>query len=141
MEKKVGIWLDTDKAILISLLPDGENITTIESMIDTRTRFPGEGKAYHRLGSMFVNPSKRNTNRKKHQMHHYLGTIIKSVQDASDILIFGPSTTKIELEKEIKKLHDFNDKKISVVSADKMTQKQTIAFVKNHYKDKMVTIH
>ena len=141
MEKKVGIWLNTDKALLISLLPDSENITTIESMIDTRTRFPGEGKAYHRLGAMFVNPSKKNTNRKKHQMHSYLDSIIKSIQNASDILIFGPATAKLELEKEIKKLHQFDSKRISVVSADKMTQRQTIAFVKNHFKEKMATIH
>jgi hypothetical protein len=141
MKKQVGIWLDTDKAVLVNLSPNGEEVKTIESMIESRLSVPGEKKAYHRLGAMFLNSSKHHINKRKQQMNQYFNNIIKSVDGASNIFIFGPSITKIELEKEMKKHHEFWNKEIQISSADKMTQRQTIAFVKKHFNTDIAVAH
>lgn len=134
MKKQIGIWLNTDKAVLVSLSDGGESIHTIESQIESRERFPGEGKNYSRLGAMFVNPSKKLTERRKHQMHHYFDEILHNLEDASSIYLFGPSKTKNLLEKEIRNHHGFEHKMVEVENADRMTQNQLIARVKDHFK-------
>lgn len=134
MKKQVGIWLDTDKAVLVSLLNGNEEVKTIKSQIDTRLRFPGERKPGARLGTMAADPTTKITNRKKQLLHHYFNDIIHSVSDATGILVFGPSKAKIELEKQLKKHHGFDHAHLDVESADKMTTRQLIAHVKKHFK-------
>lgn len=133
MKREIGIWLNSTKAILVDLNNGNQSVKTIESDIESRTRFPGEGKDFSRLGSMQVNPSKKQTNRKKHQLHHYFEEIIHNLEDASNIFIFGPSQTKNLFEKELKKHHNFHNKLIDIENSDKLTQKQLIAKVKDHF--------
>lgn len=136
MERQIGIWLNSTKAIMVNLNDGKESIKTIDSDIESRTRYPGEGKNYSRLGSMQVNPSKRLTNRKKHQMHHYFNEIIQNIGDASNVFIFGPSQTKDLFEKELKKHHLFDHKQIEIESSDRLTHNQLIAKVKDHFENK-----
>jgi len=138
MKKQIGIWLNTDKAVLVSLADGNESIHTIESQIESRERFPGEGKNYSRLGSMLVNPSKKITEKRKHQLHHYFDEILHNLEDASSIYLFGPSKTKKLFEKEMKEHHGFDQKVIEVENADKMTTNQLIAKVKDHFKGRAV---
>jgi hypothetical protein len=135
MKKEIGIWLNTDKAVLISL-KDGQNesVVTFESEIETRTRIPGEGKPFSRLGNILAETSSRITNRRKQQMHQYFNKIIHSLDDETKALyLFGPSNAKIQLEKELKKNPIFLHKPVIIESADKMTERQMIAQVKSHF--------
>ncbi len=135
MKRQIGIWLNSTKAVLVNLTDGEESVKTIDSEIESRNRFPGEGKSYSRLGSMQVNPSKRLTNRKKHQLHHYFDEIIDNIGDASNVFIFGPSKTKNLFEKELKKHHLFSHKPIETESSDRLTQKQLVAKVKDHFEN------
>nr|WP_319398730.1 hypothetical protein [uncultured Carboxylicivirga sp.] len=135
MKREIGIWLNTNKAILVDLQNGIHTVKTIESNIESRNRFPGEGKNYSRLGAMQVNPSKKTTNRKKHQLHHYFNEIIQNIEDASNIFILGPSETKKLLEKELKNQHHFQHKVIETENSDKMTSNQLIAKIKDHFKE------
>jgi hypothetical protein len=131
--KHIGIWLDTDKAVLVSLTDGQESIKRIESEVEHRLRFPGEGKNYSRWGAQLINPSKRITNRKKHQLHHYFNEIISNLNDVNSVYLFGPSNTKKLLEKEIRKHHPIDKLPLDVESASKMTENQLIAKVKEHF--------
>lgn len=131
--KQIGIWLNSTKAILVDMTNGTHTVKTIESEVESRTRFPGEGKNYSRLGAMQVNPSKKHTNRKKHQLSHFFNEIMDNIEDASNIFIFGPSTTKNLLEKEIKRHHSFDNKVVETENADKLTPNQLIAKVKDHF--------
>lgn len=142
MKKEIGIWINSDKAVLISL-NDGQNeqIITLESQIETRTRIPGEGKPFSRLGNILAETSSRLTHRRKQQMHQYFNKIIHSIDDeATALYLFGPSKAKIEFEKELKRVPLFAQKPVSVEPADKMTERQMIARVKSHF-DKNNTKH
>jgi hypothetical protein len=134
MRKEIGIWLDTNKAVLVSLLNGkNENISILESEVESRTRFPGEKKP-SRVGSLLTNAENKITNRKKQQKHQYFNEIMKTIdQDTQALYLFGPSKTKIELEKELRKHQPFTHKPLVVESADKMTEKQMIAHVKSFF--------
>ena len=131
MNKKVGIWLDSEKAWVISLLGKGQTIEKVESNIETRIRFDGESKPASGRGGALVNPSKKKTNRKKQQMGDYLECLMDKISGAEDVLIFGPAETKTEFSKVI---HSRKDKPaVYIESAGKMTERQIIARVRDHF--------
>lgn len=129
-----GIWLDNEKAHIIKLSKDGnEQIQTVESEFEGRTRFPGEGKNYSRLGNMFFNPMKKRTKRNSLALHRYFQHIIHNLDDVSEVYIFGPAEAKKFLEKEIKQNQQLANKLSQVDSADHLTQNQMLAKVKAFY--------
>ncbi|WP_291854954.1 hypothetical protein [Marinilabilia sp.] len=135
MKKQVGIWMNTDKAVLVSLLNGKENeIQTIESDIESRSHNPREIKPGSRTGTVLMDVDKKMTQRKNHQMHNYFEKVIHSISsDTGEIYIFGPANTKKHFEKELKKRTQFNSLKLEIESADKMTQPQMVAKIKQHF--------
>jgi hypothetical protein len=134
MKTELGIWLDTSKAFIISMADgDTPNVHMIKSEVESRTRIPGERKT-SRIGSLLTNAENKITNRRKQQKQHYLNEIIKSLPHNTEaIFLFGPSKTKIELEKGLRKQSTFSNKAIYLESADKMTERQMIAHVKSFF--------
>ncbi len=135
MKKQIGIWLNTDKAVLVSLLNGKqEEIQTIESDVESRTRFPGETKPNSGSGTILPSLEKRTTNRKKQQMHEYFDRILQHIShDTGEIYLFGPAETKVHFEKTLKKHPEYASKKMEIDSADKMSRAQMIAHVKKHF--------
>lgn len=131
MEKKVGIWLDSKKAYIISIINGKEKLEIIESDVDTKTRYEGEEKSFSRLGGQLVNPQKKKTKRKGHQLKSYFQNILKKTVDAEKIYIFGPAEAKIGLKKEYKKHKRYQDKLLKVENSDNLTENQMIAQVRD----------
>jgi hypothetical protein len=130
MEKNVGIWLDNEKAYIITLSDGNERIEKIESNIESRTRYDGEKKPYSRIGGMLINPQKKKTKRKKHRLKDYFDNILQRTRDADGIYIFGPADAKINLKKIYQKEKNLKGKIKKVESSDKLTRNQMIAQVK-----------
>ncbi len=135
MEKEMAVWLDSEKAFLISFTETGESISKIESEIEHRVRFRGEKKGFHRLGGMLSNPDKVITERRKHQLTSYFQKVITNLHDADKILLFGPSKTKDWLGKEIRKDHGLCEKLLGVEKADSITENQMIAKAKEFFEE------
>ena len=54
MEKKVGIWLDSEKAYIISLINGMEKLERIESNVESRVRYEGEKKSSSRIYMIII---------------------------------------------------------------------------------------
>lgn len=134
MEKNVGIWLDNEKAYIITLVNGNETVEKIESNVETRVRIEGETKSYSRLGGMLINPQKKKTKRKNHQLKDYFKSIIRKTKDASSIYIFGPADAKTNLKKIVEQEKNLNKKLKRVDSSDRLTENQMIAKVKAVFK-------
>lgn len=130
MEKNVGIWLDNEKAYIITLINGNEDVEKIESNVETRVRFKGETKSYSRLGGMFINPQKKKTKRKKHKLKEYFNKILNRTKDASAIYIFGPADAKTNLRKAFQKEKTLNSKLRKVEASNRLTENQIVARVK-----------
>jgi len=134
MEKNVGIWLDNEKAYIITLVDGNENVEKIESNVETRVRIKGERKSYSRLGGMFINPQKKKTKRKNHQLKDYFNIILRRTKDANGIYIFGPADAKTNLKKKVQQQRNLNKKLKRVDPSDRLTENQMIARVKEVFK-------
>ena len=133
MEKNVGIWLDSEKAYIISLIDGREKLEKIESNVESRVRYEGEKKSFSRIGGQLVNPQKKKTKRKKQQLQNYFKSILKKTNDAGNIYIFGPAEAKIGLTKEYKKHKSLQNKVLKVENSDNLTENQMIAQVREDF--------
>lgn len=134
MEKQTGIWLDKEKAIIISLLEGKHTIKHLNSKITTRERFPGEGKRFGRFGNQFLSMESKKRNMIENQSDEFLKTIINEVKYVDKLVLFGPAEMKTRLEKAILKNGQVSQKLIAVEPADNMTENQLVAWVKEYYK-------
>ena len=133
MKKQTGIWLDHEKAIIVTLVGNGYKLNTIESDIVTRERVDGETRKYGRFGDQSLSQEKHKERRIKEQTSHFLKNLLSEIKDVDELVLFGPANMKKELEKQI--LHDATlaPKLQAVESADSMTENQMVAWVKKFY--------
>jgi hypothetical protein len=91
MNKKVGLWLDRNKAVIVSIANNvaGRNIITsdMEHYVLYSTVVPGDGSPENLRDRRFWN-----------HLSEYYDKIIAQIRDATEIQIFGPEQAKYELQ-------------------------------------------
>ena len=134
MNYKVGLWVDHEKAFLVDLKPDGEIETKIiESEVEPLIKSTGGVGTRTPYSKGGVAPEKSKL-RRQHQIKEFFEEVIKQISNAEKIYLFGPGTAKKELNQEIKKHAQLAPKVLAVEPADKMTDAQIVAKVRNFYK-------
>lgn len=133
--KKIGVWLDLKEANIVCLDDGKQEYKTLYSEIETRERIPGESKKFGRFGDQYLNDEKTKKHKLEERTHKYLLKVLKEIKDAEEILIFGPSQTKIRLEKVILKDPKLISKLKAVQNADQMTDNQKKAYVRKYFND------
>lgn len=72
-------------------------------------------------------------NIKKNQLLEYFKKLSFIIKDFKNVLLFGPTDAKTELFNFLKKDRHFEGIKIEIKNADKLTENQMHAFVKEHF--------
>jgi hypothetical protein len=126
MKKEIGLWIDHRKAVIVIIKDEEEEIKKVTSNMEKHVRFTSnstseEGPAEDVRDRKFGN-----------HLNSYYDEVIAYIRDADSIQIFGPGEAKGELEKRIKheglKAHI-----LAIETADKMTDRQISAKVRNHF--------
>ena len=135
MEKLVGIWIDTKKAIIVTL--EGhkeEKITEIDSEVENRIYHNKEGDKGTFSGNRHSDSETKFDNRKKEQMTYYLDAVMDYVKGSDSLYIFGPAETKTKLEQRIRDEKSLNKINLKAVeTSDSMTLNEVVAQVKDFY--------
>ncbi|HEX9385645.1 MAG TPA: hypothetical protein VF918_04950, partial [Anaerolineales bacterium] len=96
MNKKVGLWLDRNKAVIVSIAnkTEGRSIITsdMEHYVLYSTVVPGDGSPEEIRDRRFWN-----------HLGEYYDKIVAHIRDAEEIQIFGPEVAKYELEKHLER--------------------------------------
>ena len=94
MNKKVGLWIDRNKAVIVSIANDVEARRIITSDMEHyvlySTVIPGDGAPENIRDRRFWN-----------HLGEYYDKIIAHIRDATEIQIFGPEVAKYELQKHL----------------------------------------
>jgi stalled ribosome rescue protein Dom34 len=132
--KNIGVWLDKEKAHILSLENGKETLKTIVSEVEN---FHIHGGAGTRLkgGPQDVVQDSKYLEREKHQLKRYFKNITKEINDADAIVIFGPAEAYLKFQKELQENYEHLNTKIKdVINVDSMTDNQTIALVRDFFK-------
>jgi len=133
MKQSVGLWIDHRKAIVFTIENDKEMVHVIESNVEPRVRFSGGSRTARPYGPQEVASEGKRDERYRHHLDAYYREIIQAIRDADSILIFGPGEAKGELKKAIEESRDLGRRIVGVESADKMTQRQIAAKVRDYF--------
>ena len=142
MTKYIGIWLDQEKAYIVTIekeniflkQPEKENVTFIKSGVGKHLRLSGWSRTRRiNYGSQDIAVDGKIEARRRKQLDDYYERIIQASENARKILIFGPGITKKELEKKSKKSKEMAPKVLPVETTDKMSERQILAKVKKYF--------
>ena len=131
MSIKAGVWIDHHKAILVRMTTEGEEITQINS--DVEKPFSSAAGS----GSDGEHPKNyQSENKQEHkfmnQLNGFYDEVLKALHGADPLLILGPGEAKGEFQKRLQNKH-FPAKTVDVATADKMTDRQVAAKVREHF--------
>ena len=94
MNKKVGLWIDGRKAVIVSIANkvEAKRIITsdMQNYVLHSTVVPGDGA-----------PENVRDRRYWNHLGEYYGNIVAHIRDAAEIQIFGPAGAKYELQKHL----------------------------------------
>lgn len=134
--KQTGIWIDMNKALIVTLKNGMENFSTILSKIDHYRIHGGSGTKFKGGPQDVVHDSKY-LEREKHQLKQYFKEIVNEIKDSDKLVIFGPAETGIKFNSElIKNYKSIAARVKSVKKADSMTDNQVKAWVRDFFKTK-----
>ena len=125
--KKIGIWLDKEKAHLVTIKNEDVGFKTITSEIEF-FHPKGGSRSKTRWGPQDVVQDSKYLEREKHQLKLYFKELAKTIEDAEAIAIFGPADTNAKFYKELDKNYNTLALKVKTVEkADSMTENQVKA--------------
>ena len=125
MNRQVGLWLDRNKAVIVSIANniEAKRIITsdMEHYVLYSTIVPGDGSPEYIRDRRFWN-----------HLGEYYDKIITHLRDATEIQIFGPEVAKYELQKRLES-EGLAGYIVSLEETDKMTDLQIAAKVQKRF--------
>ena len=125
MHKRVGLWLDRGKAVIISIADNIEARRIITSDMTNyvlySTVVPGDGAPEEIRDRRFWN-----------HLDEYYDKIMEGIRDATEIQIFGPDVAKHELQKRLEN-EGLAEHIVSLEEAGKMTDHEIAAKVQERF--------
>lgn len=131
--KLAGVWIDSKKAVVSILNGEDASIDVLESGIEGNERIDGEGRPEGRFGGQFVVDEQADEARRKDAERKFVAEVLENVRDADQLLIFGPSHMKHEMENAVRDLPPPAPNIRAVENADSMTDNQVAEYVRNYY--------
>lgn len=119
--KRVGIWMDHTNAHVMEFTTDIKS-SIIAADFSQNDRDQNSGQNENQMH-----------NKEQHEQAAFYKKLSEVIKEYDEVLLFGPTNAKVELFNLVRDNHLFANKKIEVKQADKMTEKQEHAFVRDHF--------
>jgi hypothetical protein len=142
MRTKVGLWIDHRKAIIVTVTDKGEEIGLIVSKVEKQLQRSGDSplKGSYESQKVPADGSRQRTYTAHLNIYYEAviaclrdaESILICLRDAESILIFGPGEAKGELKKRLE-ISKLGGRIAGVETADKMTDRQIAAKIRQHF--------
>jgi hypothetical protein len=132
MKTKAGVWIDHHKAVVVQISDSGQEIQQIDSGADrpfASAGGPGSKQPDRRQG--FVAESTQE-HKFMNELNTFYDSVLTSLRGADSVLIIGPGEARGEFQKRLKS-KKFPAHVVEVETADKMTDPQIAALVRQHF--------
>ena len=132
MRKRVGLWIDHKKAIVVAVTDSGEETGLIISKAEKQSRRSGDSRLRGPYEPLQIPADDIRQRVLTGHLNLYYDAVIACIGDAEAILIFGPGEAKGELKKRLERDH-LGGRIAAVETVDKMTDRQIAAKVRDHF--------
>lgn len=120
----IGIWIDHQRAVLVSLASGQATTTILDSHVAGHPRYSGQQDG---------GGEKRYEQRHGQHLDRYYDDVIRHLATPTALLIFGPGEAKLELKARLARSKALAACVIDVEAADTLTEPQIVAKVKAHF--------
>jgi hypothetical protein len=127
-----GIWIDHRKAIVVTLSADGEDTKLILSRVEKHPERGGDSPLKGRYEAHSVPADDRRQRALTGELNVYYDAVISTIRGYANLLLFGPGEAKNELHKRVVQMQ-VGESVTAVEAADKMTDREIIAKVREHF--------
>jgi stalled ribosome rescue protein Dom34 len=132
--KNIGIWMDREKAHIVRLYDEEDNLETIFSEMEFFNRKGSSGPRVKSGATQDITHDRTYLEREKAQLKAYFKKLADAIADADAIALFGPADTNEKFRKELLEHYkDLAGKVKTVTKADSMTENQTKALVRDFF--------
>jgi hypothetical protein len=118
----LGIWMDHSNAHLMEFTTEPLTTTIISSRFTHRDKEHSIGRSENGMHQ-----------KQNHELAGYYKKIGEAIKNYQDVILFGPTSAKTELFNLLKADHLFEKIRIETKDADKMTQNEQHAFVREYF--------
>lgn len=124
MGHEVGIWIDQKKAVVVTISAGHVSTKTLMSDVGPHTRYSGSQES---------GGEKKYEERHSQGLDRYYDDVISQLGEPDALLLFGPGEAKLQLKDRLGRSKVLSKSIVAVESADKLTDPQIVAKVKEHY--------
>ena len=124
MSDQAGIWIDHEKAVVVTISGEDVSLKTLVSDVGPHT---------HYAGSQEGGGEKKYEERHSQSLDRYYDDVISRLGEPEAVLLFGPGEAKMQLKHRLGRSHVLSKSIVTVEGADKLTDPQIIAKVKEHF--------
>ena len=103
MNKKVGLWIDHRKAVIVAVTDQGESTGLIISKVEKQPGRSAGARSTNPYESQQVPADDSRERKFTGHLNIYYDAVIACIRDAESILIFGPGEAKGELKKRLER--------------------------------------
>jgi len=132
MKREVGLWIDHTKAIIVTIFEKKDETRRVNSNIAKYVHFSGGSYSNPLYGICDISGKGKQDRAFKVFLSIYYQDILSLILYADTVWIFGPGAAKGELEQHLQD-HLPNSRIVGIESVRKMTDRQIVAKVRQHY--------
>ena len=132
MKRKVGLWIDHRKAVIVFLTGEEEEIKLVKSNVEKQIRRADPLRSRGRADSLVIPADDRQQREFTEHLNIYYNEVISCIRDAESILIFGPGESKGEFKKHLER-EGLGGRIVGIETTDKMTEPQIAAKVRQYF--------
>ena len=133
MNHRVGIWIDHKKAVIVFASADRVTVTTLASEVGPHARYSKRAGYPTPDGPQEGGGEKSYEKRYDQHLDRYYNEVISQLGQPDALLIFGPGEAKLQLKERLSRSKSLSECVVEVETADKLTDPQVVAKVKEHY--------
>ncbi len=131
--RKLGLWIDHREAILVSLQDGDVRVETVRSTVRQHRRAKGGSRSKVLYGPQDVMSESKYLRKHKQQLKRFYQEVLDKMKDVSSALVIGPGAARSELLAELDGSTAHRNVSTETRAAERMTQPQLIALVKEHF--------
>jgi ribosomal protein S11 len=134
MTKRIGLWIDHKKAVMVIPGERGAAVKTIESGLEKHVRYRGATRRKTPYSAQYKQGDDQIDKKYLEHLNKYYEKVVAQIRGAESMLIFGPGEAKFELKKLL--AHEgVRIRDVQVETSDKMTERQITAKVRRYFQE------
>jgi len=129
---RAGVWLSSREALIVKISGVGRarpQVIRLKSDVEAWHKSTGgrRSRVPYMQTSAMAPIENRLKQRRDQELRAFFKEVLHELQDAEEIVVFGPGVVKSQLEHATRKLPAWRDRWVHVEAADQMTERQVVA--------------